>query len=165
MYGNLLSGGFAGHFYGADGLWGGDIEPGALTRMWESIEWSSGAQLQHLRTFALSEGPRYRDLVPNADLVYPSRSHEVHTHRGWAFCARTPEKDLFMLYFEAGCPQGTLRGALAEKTYTARWFDPRTGKWIEAGDLTADPRCHIALPEYPTAGDWGLKLVLEDGSG
>ncbi|MBL7199771.1 MAG: DUF4038 domain-containing protein [Anaerolineae bacterium] len=165
MYGSLLSGGFAGHIYGADGLWGGDIEPGALTRMWESIEWPSGAQLEHLRTFALSEGCRYRDLVPNADLVYPSRSHEVHTHRGWAFCARTPEKDLFMLYFEAGCPRGTLRGALAGQTYTARWFDPRTGKWIEAGHLTADPRCHIALPEYPSTGDWGLKLVLEGGSG
>ncbi len=160
MYGSLLSGGFAGHIYGADGLWGGDVEPEAQTRMWESLAWRSGAQMQHLRTFALSEGTRYRDLVPDHDLVTPSRSGPPNGNRGWAFCARTPEKDLYLLYFEADCPPATVRGALADRDYRASWYDPRTGTWVEAGTLRADPRCAIALPTFPSEDDWGLKLKL-----
>jgi hypothetical protein len=160
MYGSLLSGGFAGHIYGADGLWGGDIEPEAQTRMWESLTWKSGAQMQHLRTFATSVGTRLGDLVPNAELVTPNKSGPADGNRGWAFGARAPEKDLFLLYFEAGCPQATVRGALPDRAYDAQWFDPRTGEWIDGGTLTADQRCYIALPAFPGEEDWGIKLKL-----
>jgi len=160
MYGSFLSGGLAGHIYGADGLWGGDIEPLAQTRMWESIEWASGAQLQHLRTFALSEGPRYQDLAPNAEWVTPNKSGPAKGNRGWAFCARTPERDLFMLYFEADTPPASLRSALPDRTYQAHWFDPRTGRWSDAGTLTANQRTYLTLPHKPTDDDWALKLTL-----
>jgi hypothetical protein len=162
MYGSLLSGGLAGHIYGADGLWGGDIEPEAQTRMWESIQWRSGAQMTHLRTFALSEGTRYRDLVPDHGLLTPSRSGPAHGNRGWAYCARTPERDLFMLYFEDGCPPAAVRGALPDRTYGAQWFDPQDGAWIEAGQLDSGQLCYIALPAFPDEGDWALKLRLAE---
>jgi hypothetical protein len=162
MYGSFLSGGLAGHIYGANALWGGDIEPKARDKMWESIQWASGAQLQHLRTFALSEGPRYRDLVPNADVVFPNKTHEVHANRGWAFCARTPGRDLLMLYFEADCPTATVRGTLPNRSYQAEWFDPRSGEWVAAGELVSNAVCHIALPPMPSGEDWGLKLVLKE---
>jgi hypothetical protein len=164
MYGSLLSGGLAGHIYGADGLWGGDIEPEAQTRMWESLQWASGAQLAHLRTFALSEGARYQDLVPDAERVTPNKSGPPHGNRGWAYCAHTPERDLFMLYFEADCPPARVRGAQADQTYLARWFDPRTGGWTDAGLLIADPTGYVTLPPFPSDGDWGLKLTLSEGS-
>lgn len=163
MYGSFLSGGLAGHIYGADGLWGGDVEPEAKTRTWEAIAWQSGAQMQHLCAFALSEGARYTDLVPEADLVTPNKSGPHNGNRGWAFCSRTPQRDLFMAYFEAGCAPAALRGALADRTYHARWFDPRRGTWIEAGPLRADSRCSIALPALPSPEDWALKLVLDVG--
>jgi hypothetical protein len=160
MYGSFLSGGFAGHIYGANGLWGGDIEPEAQDKMWESILWASGAQLQHLRTFAMSEGTRYRDLVPNAELVTPNKSGPANGNRGWAFCARAPERDLFMVYFEAGCPQARVRGALHDQGYVVHWFDPRSGKWIDGGVCTADPNSYLAVPAPPSQEDWGLKLSL-----
>jgi hypothetical protein len=109
----------------------------------------------------MSEGTRLGDLVPNAELVTPNKSGPTEGNRGWAFCARTPEKDLFLLYFEADCPQATVRGALADGAYQAQWFDPRTGAWIDAGTLNADQRCYIALPAFPDEGDWGMKLKLE----
>ena len=130
--------------------------------MWESIEWQSGAQLQHLRTFALSEGKRYQSLEPNAEWVTPNKNGPANGNRGWAFCARTPQRDLFMLYFEADCPQASVRSALPKRTYQAQWFDPRTGEWYDAGHLTADQRSYIALPPCPSAKDWGLKLALLD---
>ena len=162
MYGSFLSGGFAGHIYGGAGLWSGDIEPQAKFNMWDALKWQGSAHMQYLRDFVMSEGRRYQALVPEANLLYPNQTHEATGNRGWAYCARTPERDLFMLYFEADCPQATVRGALFERTYTALWFNPRTGEWTEAGDLTSNPRCEIALPPLPSSeDDWGLKLVLE----
>jgi len=160
MYGSVLSGGFAGHIYGAAGLWGGDVEPEAPYKIWDGLVWQSGAEMTHLNTFILSEGRRYQDLVPNADLVTPNKTHELRGNLGWAYCARTPERDLFMAYFEQGCPVGTLRGCRHEGVYQAQWFDPRTGEWLDAGTQQADDLCEIRLPEPPSAEDWALKLVI-----
>ena len=67
-----------------------------------------------------------------------------------------------MLYFEAECPQATVRGAVYERTYRGQWFNPRTGKWSDAGSLASDSLCEIKLPPLPPGEDWGLKLVLEE---
>ena len=161
MYGSFLSGGLAGHIYGAQGIWGADIEPESVYTMWDALQWRSGAQMQHLRTFALSEGDRYQSLVPRTDLVYPHQTPEVEGNRGWAYCACTPERDLFMLYFEWGAAQPTLRDARRLATYEARWFNPRTGGWTDAGELTADAWREIDLPGLPSEEDWALKLTLK----
>ena len=114
MYGSFLSGGLAGHVYGAEGIWGGDIEAQAPVKMWDAFRWSSGEQMRHLRTFAFSIGKRYQDLVPDADLVSPNKTHVLQSYEGWAYCARTPDKDIFLLYFEKGCPRSQVRGAQPE---------------------------------------------------
>ena len=161
MYGSFLSGGLAGHIYGAAGLWSGKIEPEADFKMWDAIQYRSGAQMTHFGDFVWSEGARFQELIPNADWVYPSKNYEVEGNRGWAYCARTPSKDLYMLYFEADCPQAKLRGALPGRRYRAQWFDPCSGAWHEAGTFTATPLAEIALPPQPDGWDWALKLTLE----
>lgn len=116
-----------------------------------------------LATFALSEGNRYQSLVPDAELVSPHQTHELTTYTGWAYCARTEAKDLFLIYYEKDCPNGAVRGALAKKTYRAQWFNPREGKWVPVGTtgtLNSDRWGRIAVPRQPTPEDWGLKLVL-----
>ena len=160
MYGSVLSGGLAGHIYGAAGLWAGDVEPEAPYKTWDALTWESGAQMTHLKVFVLSEGRRYQDLVPNAELVSPSRTHDVQGNIGWAYCARTPDKSLFMLYFEADCPQSVVRGTVRDADYSAQWFDPRTGAWIEIGLLHSSVDAQIHLPEFPGEGDWAAKLEL-----
>ncbi len=164
MYGSLLSGGLAGHIYGAQGMWGGDIEPEARVTMWDALRWRSGAQMQHLRTFALSEGARYQHLAPGADLVVPNKTAEIKGNEGWAYCARTPEKDLFMLYWERGYANAAtahpqVRGALANQVYRALLFDPREGEWTDLGEVSSDAWCRIALPPLPSNEDWAMKLV------
>ncbi|MBC7237616.1 MAG: DUF4038 domain-containing protein [Chloroflexi bacterium] len=160
MYGSFLSGGFAGHIYGAVGLWGGDVEEAAPYKTWEALRFESGAQMAHLRTFVFCEGRRYQELIPDADWVYPNKTGGPEGNRGWAYCARTPEKDLYLLYFEADCPRGTVRSALLNRRYAATWFDPRTGAWLDAGVLEADNVGRIALPAPPTTEDWALRLKL-----
>jgi hypothetical protein len=165
MYGSFLSGGLAGHIYGAQGIWSGDIEPEARITLWDALQWRSGAQMEHLRTFVLSEGARYQDLAPHVEEVTPNKTAQIVGNEGWAYCARTEERDLFMLYFERGYAETTasqprLRGALPEREYQASWFDPRMGTWSDAGHLIADAWRRIQLPRLPSKDDWALKLVL-----
>lgn len=163
MYGSFLSGGLAGHVYGAEGIWGADIEPAAPTYMWDAFQWKSGAEMQYLKTFAFSIGNRYQELVPLADLVSPNKTHDILSYEGWAYCARTPDKNIFLAYFEKGCPQALIRGARLNSVYHAQWFDPRNGTWIDIGDgnLSTSTIGIIRLPDFPENTDWGLKLIYK----
>jgi hypothetical protein len=162
MYGSFLSGGLAGHVYGAEGIWGGDIEAEAPVKMWDAFQWSSARQMRHLRTFALSSGKKYQDLVPNADLVSPNKTPVLRSFEGWAYCARTPDKGLFLLYFERGCPRSQVRGAKLEAVYRAQWFDARAGAWqdVGSGTLRSSAIGIIMLPDFPSDTDWGLRLMV-----
>jgi len=163
IYGSFLSGGLAGHVYGAEGIWGADIEPTAPVHMWEAFQWPSGAQMQYLRTFASSIGRRYQDLVPLADLVSPNKTPVTLGYEGWAYCARTDDRKIFLAYFEKGCPQSQIRGAKLNSTYRAQWFNPRDGSWTDAGSgrLVANKIGIISLPGFPSETDWGLRLMNE----
>ena len=163
MYGSFLSGGLAGHVYGAEGIWGADIEPAAPVHMWEAFQWRSGAEMQYLRTFAFSIGKRYQELVPLADLVSPNKTSETLSYEGWAYCARTDDKQIFMVYFEKGCPRAQIRGAKLNSVYRAQWFNPRNGTWIDAGNgkLISSKIGIIRLPDFPGDADWSLRLIYE----
>lgn len=163
IYGSFLSGGFAGHVYGAEGIWGADIEPSAPVHMWDAFQWRSGAQMQYLRTFAFSIGRHYQDLVPLPDLVSPNKTQVTLGYEGWAYCARTDDKKFFLAYFEKGCLQSQIRGARLNSRYRAQWFNPCNGDWINAGNgmVYANKIGIIALPQFPGNADWGLRLVYE----
>jgi hypothetical protein len=161
LYGSFLSGGFGGFVYGAEGIWGSDIEPAAPTKMWDAFQWRSGAQMQYLRAFALSIGKRYQELVPDADLISPNKTHAVRGYEEWAYAARTPDRQIFLVYFEKGCPRSQVRGARLDTAYQAEWFDPRSGTWKPAGTLKSSMTGIIQLPELPSDADWGLKLKAE----
>ena len=172
MYGSVLSGGLGGHIYGAGGwqggMWSGEVETESKWPIWEVIRWPSADQMRHLKHFVLSEGRTYQDLVPHTELVSPNRSGKPKTCTAWAYCARTEDKGLFMVYFERDCPRAVLGGAAPGAAYRARWFDPRQGKWSEVADaaLKANGDGRIALPAFPggadtSADDWAMKLVKE----
>lgn len=163
MYGNFLSGGLGGHVYGAEGIWGADVEPKAPIKMYEAFQWASGAQMQHLRTFAMSVGKRYQDLEPDHDLVVPSETPITKGYEAWAFAARTADKKILLAYFEKGCPASLLRGTTPMSLYRARWFDPRRGVWSDLGDGVAKSNVigEIQLPDFPSEMDWALSLVYQ----
>ena len=164
MYGSFLSGGFGGHVYGAEGIWGADIEDAAPIKMWDAFQWNSAAQMKYLRDFALSIGKRYQELEPDADLVSPNQdSRDSRGYEGWAYGARTPDKNIFLAYFEKGCPRSQVRGARLNATYRAQWFDPRNGSWRDAGAGTVRSSAIgiITLPAFPDDNDWGLRLTYE----
>ena len=163
MYGSFLSGGFGGQVYGAEGIWGADIEPAAPIKMWDAFQWLSGSEMKYLRDFAFSIGKRYQELVPDANLVSPDKDHELLSYEGWAYAARTPDKNVFLVYFEKACPRSQIRGAKLNSWYRAQWFNPRDGTWSDVGNgrVRSDPIGIIQLPEFPGDIDWGLRLTYE----
>ena len=162
MYGSFLSGGLGGYIYGIEGLWGSDIEANAKYKMWDVLEYRSGALVSHLRKFVDRAGTRYVDLIPNSELVTPNKSGVVNGYSGWAYCAATAMRDLLMLYFEKDCLQGTVRGLKPNAPYSIEWFNPISGLWKSdsrvMGVVCADNMGRIILPEFPGEGDWGLCL-------
>ena len=169
MYGSVLSGGLGGHIYGAGGwkggMWSGEVEEESPYPIWEVVRWPSADQLRHLATFVLSEGRRYQDLIPSDESIRPNRTGQPNGCVGWAYCARTDDSRLFLVYFERDCPRAELSRAAPRGRYQAQWFDPRNGQWIAAGVLTAGKEGRFRLPNFPdnaarTANDWALKLQL-----
>lgn len=169
MYGSFLSGGLGGHIYGAGGwaggIWSGEVEAKSKYPIWQAMQWPSAAQMQHLKAFVLSEGDRYQQLQPARDLVSPNNSGKDKGLDGWAFAARTPDKKLFMVYFERGCPVATISGAIKQRNYRAQWFEPKTGQTIRQTRVVADRDGKIQLTAFPdntgtSTADWALKLVL-----
>ena len=169
MYGSVLSGGLGGHIYGAGGwgggMWSGEVESASKDPIWKVIQWPSADQMRHLKRFVLSEGARYQQLVPQVELLSPRRTGKPKSNLGWAYCARTDDRGLFLLYFEKACPRAALSGAKPGAAYETQWFNPRTGQWRKAtgSPLTAGRTGRIKLPSFPggkdtSANDWAMKL-------
>jgi len=161
IYGSFLSGGYAGHIYGSEALWGADIEPEAPVKMWDAFQWNSAAQMRHLRTFAFSVGKRFQDLIPDADLISPSKTQTTRGYEGWAYASYTPEKDIVLAYFEKGCPRSQIRAIRPLSYYAAQWFDPRSDTWLDVGNgfVMTNVLGVIVLPDFPADRDWGLRLI------
>lgn len=169
MYGSVLSGGLGGHIYGAGGwkggLWSGEVETASQYPIWKVLQWPSADQMRHLKTFVLSEGRKYQDLVPSVQQLSPNRSGPAKSLSGWAYCACTESRDLVLLYFEQDCPRATLSGMPAGQVFEAVWFDSRTGGWLSAEKkaISAGADGTMRLPPFPggetkSQTDWALKL-------
>jgi len=171
MYGNVLSGALAGHVYGHAGYdmtAAGEPEgvPGARPFFWEALNWRSGAEMQHLKTFVLSEGGRFQDLLLASDDVKPRRAPGSPERGldGWAFMMRAAEKDFALLYFERAASRGELEGMAPGAVYEWRWFDPREGRWSDPGPLQASADGRLVVPAFPDGADvadddWAARIV------
>jgi hypothetical protein len=85
------------------------------------------------------------------------------SYEGWAYAARTSDRDIFLAFFEKGCRRSQIRGAKLNGIYAAKWFDPRNGTWqdVGTGKLKSTVIGTIRLPDFPADNDWGLQLVYE----
>ena len=164
LYGSLLSGALGGFIYGAQGLWGADIEKEAAHRIWEAIRFRSGEQAPYLKGFIFSEGDRYRELAPQSELVTPNKAGGHLGYRGWAYCMTTAQKDYVLIYREKDCPPVSIRGFKPGLRYRLSWFYPEKGEWEkETAIVHTDPVGRALLPDAPAteAEDIGVKLILE----
>jgi hypothetical protein len=168
MYGSVLSGALAGHVYGTAAY---DVtstgEPaGWRPHIWTALRYASGAQMQHLRTFVLSEGARYQELELASQDLDPRSIPEAQAEGldGWSFLMRTARRDFALAYFERKSLRPAMRGFQPRANYRWIWFDPRTGEWRRPSAIRADESGVIIAPVFPEGGtaaknDFAAKLV------
>lgn len=147
----VLQGGLAGHIYGAKFFDGKDGVDGLTA--------AGSDRLPVLKTFMLSEGAKYQDLVPTRRLA--STGFE-----GSAVFARTSDARLLMAYFQRGAAVTPLSGLLPGHSYCVLWFDPRNGSWspVGSGIVMTDASGTWLPPHFPNDDgaadtDWALKLT------
>jgi hypothetical protein len=169
MYGSVLSGGLAGHVHGTAAY---DVtstgEPaGWRPHIWTALRYESGAQMQHLKTFVLSEGARYQDLRLASTDLSPRSIPEALADGldGWSFLMRTAQRDFALAYFENKALRPTIKGFQPGKQYAWRWFDPRSGAWSEPIALNAGNDGALLAPSFPngsaqSAEDIAAKIIL-----
>ena len=169
MYGSVLSGGLAGHVHGtaAYDLTSTGEPAGWRPHIWTALRYQSGGQMQHLKTFVLSEGKRYQDLqLASQDLAPRSIPDALSDGLdGWSFLMRTAERDFALAYFENKALRPTLKGFKPNQRYQWLWFDPRVGAWNPPIDMTSDSSGALNAPAFPkgkqqAAVDFAAKILL-----
>ena len=146
--------------------------------IWEALKMKGLQEVQYMEPFMHSEGSRYQNLEPVSENLNPryspadkEKGKDLNNLDGRAHMLRTPDKKLCYLYFEGLCNKATVSGLLANQTYEAKWYNPRTGVWsdIGSGSLTANGSGVVTMPNFPggltqTADntDWAAKLVLKN---
>lgn len=158
LFGSALSGGYGGNLAGFEAMWSGNVEPEEEPyKVWDTMTFPASYQTRYVRDFLLSVGKRYQELIPDADLIFPSKDGPCTGWRGWAYCSATRERDLIMGYTEKDCPPVRVRGLHPYDIYEVRFFNPRTGEWqAETYQLEANHFGSILLPEEPDDLDWAF---------
>ena len=160
LYGSILSGGYGGNLAGFEAGWSGNVEPEEVPfKLWDTMTFPSSYQAKFTRDFLLSEGKRYQELVPEAQLITPNFSGREHGWRGWAYCSATSKRDLVMGYLEKDSLPARVRGLWPGDLFAFQWFNPRTGRWGEIMELEVNYYGSIPLPERPDELDWAFKAV------
>ncbi|HEU5133981.1 MAG TPA: DUF5060 domain-containing protein [Steroidobacteraceae bacterium] len=156
MYGSVLSGALAGHVHGTAAY---DVtstgEPaGWRPHIWTALRYESGAQMQHLRSFVLSEGGRYQELMPASDDLQPRSIPDAAADGldGWSFLMRTAKKDFALAYFENKALRARMKGFTPGASYRWTWFDPTSGRWARPVSLKADDAGLITSPAFAAGG-------------
>jgi hypothetical protein len=156
MYGSVLSGALAGHVHGTAAY---DVtstgEPaGWRPHIWTALRYESGAQMQHLRAFVLSEGERYWKLRLASQDLEPRSLPKAAADGldGWSFLMRTAEADFALAYFENQALRARMKGFTPGARYRWSWFDPRTGRWDRALTIDADAAGTFFSPPFAVGG-------------
>lgn len=158
--------GFSGYGYGAIDIWlymsdydvktvsfdGVEhITPEDKLKPWsESIEYPSAVQMGYLRSFM--ESFDWWNLKP----VLSDENAFTAASPAYVY-ARTD--DVHVLYFfSKDRSTGVITDISADRAVDARWFNPRSGEWIEVAGLSSSKGGGLDLPEKPDEGDWVLMI-------
>lgn len=170
MYGSVLSGALTGHVHGTaayDITTTGEPE-GARPHVWDALRYESAEYMRHLKTFVLSEGARYRQLIPAGGDISPRKAPGAPEDGldGWSYMLRTAGRDFALLYFENQAAAPTLKGFRADARYRLTWYNPRTGEWLEPQTIRANAGGEVVIDAFPGGGetaerDWAVKVIGE----
>ena len=166
--------GACGYTYGAQGIWDNVWEKpeqpnpfNAFNKFgipwYEAIDGIGAVQMGYMKKFYEEE--HFEELLPvPVATVSPfgvsSETDEVNLFSHLA--TAMPDRSRFIIYYNELTRGGCRISGLSESTYTAEWFDPRTGnRTVIAADITPEDGCWDA-PARSEGGDWVLVVKKND---
>jgi hypothetical protein len=153
-----------GFTYGVTGMWANGYSTAGNTGWLGSFSyepWYMGLdkpgsfEMTYLRNFFEYAG--FSTLIPRFnDSRYSNFSTEEK------LVASSEDADLYAGYFyNRNRTTGVLKGLDSSRNYSARWYNPLTGKFIDITDLAVVDGIFV-IPDKPTAGDWALLVTCRD---
>jgi len=150
--------GGTGFGYGANGLWNdctsdtdcSCCEQWGVHPWYDAIHFAGGKQMRHLRAF-YDALPWWRLTPRFSDPTWAQFADSE------ASVLSSDGSDLYVAYFYGATAQGAIYRM--NGTYSAYWFNPRTGHWSLIDDQVSPQSGHWNVPEKPDAQDWLLLLV------
>ena len=80
--------------------------------------------------------------------------------------ASSENADTYIAYFcNPDTSAGTLMGLRTDRTYSAKWYNPLTGKFVEIADNLVFSDGRYTVPAKPTSGDWALLVTCRTDLG
>ncbi len=170
MYGSVLSGGLSGHVHGTaayDITTTGEPE-GMRPHIWDALKYESANYMKHLKSFILSEGKEYQNLVPTRQDILPNKALNSPEKGldGWAYMLTNSERKMAFLYFENESEVPELKNFKKNAEYKFHWFNTITGEWKEEITIKTDENGNLVLPNFPdnrkkSDRDWAAKVILK----
>ena len=154
-----------GFTYGVTGIWANNYSTAGNMGWYGSFSfepWYMGLdkpgsyEMTYLRRFF--EYVDFSSLVPRFDdTAYSDFTDENKV------VASSEDSSIYVAYFyNANLTTGELRGLHSGKTYSARWYNPLTGKFIDIATGLKFREGVYSLPSKPTTGDWALVVTSRD---
>ncbi|HUT46293.1 MAG TPA: DUF4038 domain-containing protein [Sedimentisphaerales bacterium] len=143
-YWSLLVSPTAGVTYGGQGIWGWHTKVQApadhistgLGSPWHVAKDLPGAlSMKYLHQFFKSI--EWWRLIPAQDVLTKQPGKEDASK--FITAAKSEQGDLLVVYLPEGGPV-TIKTDSLKKGLTARWYHPRTGGWLDAGDIDKSPQ-------------------------
>ena len=171
--------GSAGFTYGTTGIWAGCFSTSGYTGWYGDTSsfsyepWYMGLdkpgsfEVSYMKQFFEAIGPWYELIPCFSDTDQASMLNKEE----WVMAA-TADASVVVSYFRSSQfnKTGTIRCLDSDQTYTAYWFDPRTGRFQLVEENIHPSKGQYNVPAKPTSGDWvflmtsiGLDAHYEDG--
>lgn len=161
VYWSLLVSPTAGITYGGHGIWSWQLEAGepmdhagtGVAQPWhEALHLPGSAHIKHLKS--LFSSIRWWELLPAPELL--AEQPGAADARRFVVSARAENGSWAILYLTAGTTISVNREAIKEAA-AARWFNPRTGEWLEPVQIREGTETFTA----PDTDDWVLWIGTE----
>jgi len=168
--------GMFGHGYGAQDIWAYnstyskndafEVFGITITKEMKNSTWDVNVNLaaatelgQHMKNFFQSI--EWWMLEPCFD---DAMGEHIAFYDSW-YSAATIGNEVYVAYFyNTTTATGKLVNLEAGKTYTASWYNPRTGQYTEIANnvVGTDPKSSWQIPDKPDGSDWVLYVALNE---
>ena len=166
----IFNGGITGGIFGTGAYAGARRTEGVIdfngVYIDEALHYSAGKQMKYVRELVEYCGDKWMALQVARDDI-SKRLGKLYNEEGLfglSSLLKTKDKKLAIAHFQAKCDKNPrISNLLVKAVYKVQWFNPKNGKWRDAGVMESINGSYI-VPNFPDSIDQSLNdwiLVLE----